>query len=79
MQHIKNVKLTEKKMPKNDINTQDKEISQDDINRAMKIEQEIIKILADNKCTVNESYVILATMLEAIYAHSILKELGYED
>lgn len=82
MEHIKNIKLKEKKLNLNrEIEEEvysDEEISKDDIKRVMKIQTEILKIFEDNKCSTNEAYVILAAMLESIYTFYTLKQLGYE-
>lgn len=76
--HIKKASLNEKPFFNNDKETLEEEISKEDISKAMKVQTEILKVLADNKCTTNETYTILAAMLESIYAFSIMKSLGYE-
>ena len=56
-----------------------KEIEQKDIDKALSINREILEVFIKYKCTVNETYVILASMLESIYVESLLKEFGLEE
>ena len=79
--HIKQTSFNEKKLnlssKSNEVDI--KEISTEHIDKVLKVNDEILSILANNKCTVNESYNILLAMAESIYTYSVLKDFGFTE